>query len=868
MTDYLVQYGDTVLSKHPGADRQYIIAPARISPSWGLKTNLNFLRYNFNLPNNADIFHVFVFGALSPYNVGMIPTVNQWVSAKAHANATSLLIDIYTTEGLHIPLHRSYFLRTTDNNLFLAVASLNTMPTVKTSKVFVRWRSSLWFDKTGAVPYDQGIITDGLTVSDVTSFYNFQLKWVNDKALNPNGALAYVNGYHVSDISQGNSKVGDTVEYIVDRSVKEVISIPLSTLPTFISTLDGVDKRLFYRDGYGDTVDYLDDVDFFLLNESQGIYYHKNGVDAVRQVTHRDYALKETFISSLLGTDPAWIDRSKITVKCLVRYSDFENGVPYGENRLNELFKLPLDKRLKAMVGEEAGVDQWTASKLESSAYSKIMGMSLNDITRSIVTEAMGYHAIASLVSDTPVRVAISTGTRWIRLPISCIDSVTVYEYDDEGMLLGYYSQLGSFDYLVRNQGTVCCEIYGGVATTADYTDYSGDGFTIVDGVEYRFYMASMIGGVVQNDWKDVTGDTTKYVVTGNVVTWLVDLALYKVAVRKSNHFFTKDFLLSYRDRALVFSVLSNVDSDLLVSPIEGLVELPFGEVDVFLNGRILVENVDYFINWPEIGIVNKEYLHQDTVMQTVTVRGRGFVRKDMSRYMPKDVGWTIDHSLSVDTSFNLRDEMVSRISVDGQIYLKDELTWGEGSIGSIIVPNGKPYQVMIPYIDLSQFIDTDTIDLRTQDEALDTKIEDYLSVVIPQIPPTTPNPVSGWYKVFSPFCTKLIYDMLDGVLNMNEFTAEYTLDWLKDRLKGYTWLLDYDPCVIGYNTDYVEVHPHPESDVISLTIYQYRLLQRAITVFLQDKITLNRSLVIVEEGFEHYQVDHPHPYRTWDQVE
>ena len=86
--------------------------------------------------------------------------------------------------------------------------------------------------------------------------------------------------------------------------------------------------------------------------------------------------------------------------------------------------------------------------------------------------------------------------------------------------------------------------------------------------------------------------------------------------------------------------------------------------------------------------------------------------------------------------------------------------------------------------------------------------------------------------------------------------------------MRGYDWLLKYDPALKAeVDLRYVIIHPHPEKLPIHVNIYQYRLLHRVIEVMLDGKVDISRDLVVVEEGFEHYAVDHPHPHRTWESV-
>lgn len=141
-----------------------------------------------------------------------------------------------------------------------------------------------------------------------------------------------------------------------------------------------------------------------------------------------------------------------------------------------------------------------------------------------------------------------------------------------------------------------------------------------------------------------------------------------------------------------------------------------------------------------------------------------------------------------------------------------------------------------------------DTYTLRGISELIDKEVSDYLSIKLPEVVEGTPSPAPAWYTVFSPLCSKLIYDMLLGILPMDEFSGEYSDQYVRERLRGYDWILPYDPAIRGVNENYVVIHPHPETDPVELSLNQYRLLGRVIDVFLGGKVDFSRYTVIVEE--------------------
>lgn len=874
-TDFLVDYVYRNIWCSPEMDRQHIVSPGRITREWGIYANVRIGFREYNLPTVRTYYHVFVIGDLPPFLVGMEELRHKWVSARAHAVSTSLLIDIYLGNGRRIPANRCFFLYTREGSLVLAVEDMPGIGAIGTSPVYVRWRSNTWFDSQNAVGIDAGIEMEGYTYVDNNSFYAFQQKWRAASTRKPGYAMAYVNGRRVKDLNTVTCKLGDILEYVHDASVKEVVEFKVRDLKAFTSTMDAKDKYLIARTGMGTVIDYLDDVDFFLLNypnanSCTGLYYHQNQKDAVRMVTHRDYSLVTAYIQSMIGTEPTWNLQQDIRVEVVVRHGGYRRPLVKNAQRIDELYRLSHARRISAMIGTTATVSVWKAANLEASAYCKAMGVENGQMTRALARDALGYHAASRLVGDLPQKLPLSALKRWLKLPWNAVKKGTIFEYNASGLLLGWYPHDYSLEYLVENSAAMYFEAITGEADAEDYTLYDVINYVTDEAVDYRYYTCTVWNGIPRNDWVDVTGDTTVYEVVNGVVRWKIDPTLKKPAMRCDTKTYIKDFELSYRDRALAFSIISKetmvvADDD---TDLEAMVEIPFGQVDVFLNGRTLTEDLDYYIDWPEVCIVNKEY-RLDGQTQYVTVRGRGFCDKTFKREGPVDRGFIAHNALSKNSRFNLHDDIVARVAIGGQLFSRDEVTWAEdGKTLPATIKNGVPYQVTTPIIPMRGLTSMDTYAFRAKSLAVDKEIEDYLSLYLPQNPGTLPNPIPAWYRVCSPLCTKLIYDMLDGVINMNEFKEEYSLEWLRERLRGYDWLLKYDPALRDdVDERYVIIHPHPEFGAIHLNVYQYRLLDRAIQVMLNNRVSIARDLVIVEEGFEHDSVDHPHPYALLESV-
>lgn len=85
---------------------------------------------------------------------------------------------------------------------------------------------------------------------------------------------------------------------------------------------------------------------------------------------------------------------------------------------------------------------------------------------------------------------------------------------------------------------------------------------------------------------------------------------------------------------------------------------IPPRRLDVWLNGHPLIEGLDYHVNWPEVVVVNKQYLTSDE-NQLIDIRGQGFCAADLKPEPPREFGFVEHGYLSKDRQYNVRDDKV-----------------------------------------------------------------------------------------------------------------------------------------------------------------------------------------------------------------
>lgn len=864
VSDLLVKHAYSNVWSGPRQDTQYIITPSRVTTRRGVLGKVSLGLMDYNLPTMSNRYSVFVLGDIPPFMIGMREYLDQWVTAEAHCNSNSLLIDVYNQDGVKYPLHLTYFLHTRGGQTAIAIRHIPKGFDVSKGDVFIRWRSAAWFE--GIVPAspDQGITVRGMLVKTNPELQNM-VTHLGQMLVRPGHTMVFKNGRRIRRINTTTVQYGDYVEVVHDGSVREVIEIPLNDLPMFDSILDNKTKYLLSQVGYGSTIDYVDDVDIHILNYStanvyDGVYYHHNHVDSHRNVTHRDLSIPTAYVNGIINKNTGWIDRSKLKVEIIIRHSGFIRPLVYTANRLFELFKLPHQKRMEAMVGESATLPEWNAVYLENHAYVSIMGKSETPVTVDGVVEAYGYNAISGILGK--VTHKINEGQKWLDLPIVYFEGATVYEYNALGDLLEFNTVDHSSKYPIQNPVTRYVEVYPGIGGGNMGTVFDLRVMEIPPTVEHRAYITDKWADSEYGSWVDVTGDNTKYTLIDGVLRWIVDERIYKTAVRTDREFMAMDFDIERRDKTLVFTIVAD-GLTIGRGPLTGWLEIPPSEIDVFLNNRMLVEGIDYHVRWPEICIVNKSHL-VSSLKQTVHIRARGFCNEAGLHSVPKERGFVYDRMIGKRGKYHSRADKVNVIHLGGKVFTYEEMFNPDGTAKVLPIGyDGLPYQIRHPFTPMLEYTGTSRVTLESTAKSLDDRMENYITDVLNIPGESDLSTISDPYIVVSPVANKLLHDLLDGVFPIDEFKLDYSLDFLLDKLKRYEWLLGYDPCIIGYDKDFVVIHPHGYNQPIELNIYQYRIMDKAVKHMLNDRVSMDRNLVIVEEGFEHDTRYHPHPRRV-----
>lgn len=858
MFDHIADYALKNVWCTPGQDAQAILKMPRLSPRMGIWNKIEVMRVVYSLPEKNVRFHVFTLSQLNPLILGLTSVDREWVSFADACTNETLIADLYVASGLQFPRHQCWYYVTEDKNVLVAVKEQTRIPVdLGVEDLFIRVYSNAYFNTDRADGAYDYVKVVGKTVKTTDDILDLQNKF-NDLKQKPGLVYAFVNGYHVSGIDLFTTQLGDVVEYVFDGSVYRVLDFPINELNAYTSEIDSKQKFLLHSPEGSDTIDFEDDIDVFLYspaanNRFKALYFHRNKEDALRNVTHADYGLAIPYVEAMAATQ-GWEDINELRVRLHVRKAGWKRPLVFEANRIKELYKMSSEDVLKAMVGVDSTVSPWRAEKLEGSAYCAVMrfrgSVTVNstDLPKEMVQDCFGYNSLAKYLGDTPVRPYESSDQMIAAVPVGLQVSSTAYEYDTNGYLIDWYNHIQGSAYPLRNPDAKLVEMIGGKAGRRLDEFYGLAAVPYDPAVDYRMYLCKIESGRPNNNWEDVTG-SDKYSIAGGAVVWHVDLTRWYPMVRGNRNFLAYSIELMADFGRLKFSLTTEQVREGTVQ--DYVMQIPMGELDLWLNKRHLTEGLDYIVKFPEIVIINKKYLDDPmNKPQRIDVRFTGFCKSDFTREKIADTGFINHGLLSNNDRFDLRDDRVQMIVVDGALRHRDELKFAETDTG-VTVPdasNGAPYMIRDIIVQMRGLVKDSTYTLREKAQLVDKEVTDYLSMRLPGPTFENPSAIPQLYPVYSPFLSYILFGLLRGVVDpTNKIRQHYNDADVYTLCREFENLLPYDPTQEGneLSSDYVAIHPHHLNVVVEVDLYQYRFLLRVIKLYLKDKVSLTNFVSI-----------------------
>lgn len=860
---------------NPGQDKQFVWKLVNLRPNYSIRNDLLTPYERIPLPTTDEYYHVYQIGKMNPKLLGMPNIIRRWMSFAYLMKEHRLFSDLYTISGIQFPRGHSYVWFTPTGNMIIAVKENRRIEALYEKDLYLRVYSNAFF-KTARSNNRRDIIHKQITVTDNNQVLLFQRE-INDLLDEKGGYPFYfVNGRFVNNISIVTVEEHDVAEFILDPSIKRMVEFDITEQPMFHSELDEMNKYiLHYNDDNVNTIEYMDDVDGYMIDpitstRFMGVHYHKNHRAWLRMLTHRDYSVPVSRFMEFVEvhqTDPRhqinpsrwredkWTTPVGKKLRLYIRDSGYERPLVPEANRIQELYRLEQRDIVRAFMETHGTVDVWKAANLEVSSYIRLMGMKSNDLIpllhnideitterkrelEELVGDAYGYHAAASLLADTPSKVYMDNGLRFVDLAYEHHNDATIFEYDKDGLLIDYHYHTFGRRWQVVSPACVLVETMTGRGHFRTVTHEGTTDVPIEFGFNYRVYIKEKQFNTIVGDWIDITHRDDRHEwgffdPSTDTWRWTKPANQFHGAVRVDNEFLCYKLSLMRSDGHLRFTVehetrnaAGNWGSE--------TVDIPYGQLDVFMNGRQLAETIDYQVIWPEIVVNNIEYLNSDDVQHFV-VRMSGFAQDPNSRLEKTELGFVRHGILSNNQRFDIHTNKIRRIVVDGRYMHKDDVVFDEQEKNYVIdgIRNGSPYFIQTPPVVFRDVYVSDYL-ARKKDDEIDRQVSNFLTEHYDLRQHTDPNYITRKYQVFSVFANKLLHDLRVGWFYPPGIEGNYSHHDIRKWCEPYEWLLPYDLCNTEFDTFHLNIRPHWEAQPVGIDAFKYQFYYRALETYLR----------------------------------
>ena len=890
----------------PNQDNQSIVRPDRVTPFGGARNYVSVFREDINLPTKNERYHAYVIGQVSEHILNL-PFYEwydktKWTNMADYCKESKMLFQFYTVKGIMIPLTHVFFTVTLNKNLIFVVKEDLSIPwDMNVENITFRTYKNAVFN----LPV-QGTLPETVDITYLKVLRQSQRQQLNDfyrKYSNKTGKVfTYVNGFIVKDPLSHPILENDIVEMIYDSTIVKSIEMRINQIPTFQSIKDGIRKYLFTHDkSYKKNLfEYFDDCDFYLSiypdktpSLYKGVVIHRNDESNIRQVTNCDFSISSNLVKEMI-LNYDFIDQQlgQLVFQVYYRKQYKEKKFPYVHNRLHELNKLPFRNRIAALTGARSNIPEWRADVLENSDLMNLVSLDKPICDLERVQNVYGYNA-ATWYTAKSVHPAkdfkLDGTTRYVEVPYSFRPASTIFEYDETGKLLGWY-RLGNFrQYPIKDPKTHYVEFIGGIGTRQPHHYYgnASEDYIIPDiKAEYRFYGCDEnLASTIDHDlttWEDVTGRVLPLInqdpVNGTTTIRIEakynkpsdTRPMYEMTNKKFVFRTDRDFLCREVDVNIVKNTLSftlmqaywDEDEDKVK---EQPVKIPYGYLDVFLNGHALIENVDYFVDFPKVYIINKGCINQSTLKQKILYRMYAFpdtkthinqANQEVTHLTGitnanRQVGYVNNSMLSRNNRWDILEEKNLLIKVGNGIIAKEDLGFSED--GSVIpkrtdVLEGKPYEIQDVISGKTDAYVKDSYKFKEEAEELDKRISDYMTQFFKDKPFNSNPPIQGLYKLYSPFLSRLLYDFVNNQVSFPNIEGRYLDQEVIDFVEqNYHSFFKIEPAfrLDEISLKHCTIHPTYKDSITTIGYHQMRLLKAILRIYYRNSIEVSHFVRI-----------------------
>ena len=792
MTNVIDEYLRNNLWANPKGDWQFPIMPELISPSQGYRGYFILNNTRFNLPDNNSYYNAYSAGRLNPELIRLLLNNNMWTSFDEIINNYNMYSSAYTDDGITLLRSDVYYAFGKNKTLIILVRRNNNFNlNYENLNIGVRFYAPVYLEQnqslySGSFSCVSKNITNNQYLNDVQTFYN---------SYPENSVSVFINGY-LNSIN--NVTIGSSVDIIYDPVYKSTYSRLLNTLPVFYSNLDKSRKYLFHIDPENiNEIDFISNIDFYLIgynsNSSYGLYLHRNIISNIRNVSFHDYSIETSNVQNLMINISNLVENPTFEIVAKVRKSPFGQNLLNTDNDLLNLYKIQSDK--ESLFAGKNSVSIFNASNLESSDIMQYVSSYQSQLDQFNSLEVAGYNSITNAICSPLVNV----GSEPILIPECFTPGFTAFEFSN-GLLNLTSSNSNNGSYSVINSTTDKVLFLNGVPTNNPndiYKSWLGGNISISTQYDYRVY------GFNGQNWLDVTNEIPVQEVSGSNILSYIN-GYEELLIKTSEYIYVVSAEVNVQNTALFYEL-----NDPYMEAI------PYGALDVFLNGYYLNYLIDYILIGNIVYITNLEKININNINNLLIV-GYSFCNQDLS--IPNYNNIKVYENLP---EFN-NDHYYPHITiVNNQIYDNQTFTEPYYEVNNKLIP-----------VSLRYFYNLDTLTLL--EDSLENKPKmDVMESLYNEFKPIDILPNKK--PILSVFLNTILNNAIQGEFN-NFIYTDYSKSDILFLLFSWSKLFSSDPL---FNDDILseQYEIFGTFNTIDVNKYVYDFFVHVLEVYKSDKL-------------------------------
>lgn len=893
-------------------DFQHNIQMVRITPDGGVLKQYPLLWDILLVPNEKlkAYYHFYQIGQVPPELLDVLKKENRWVILDDFNKLNNILVDVYSTTGQIIPRDHVFISFIYNKNLVMAVrvnrkldfgtkvktflnqSTVREPYTLDNQDLIVRFYSNAWFNdpeyRLNTNKEKQPIIFQYRKITNQTDWNGLYKGYHELLKENPEyqkRIVWYRDGFMINNpTGMPADAIGSHFGWMFDDSFFYQETRRLRHLPAFISEIDLKRRKYIFLTELNDgLIHYWDDIDFYVINHviNKGVYLNRSAKHCIRQLTHNAFSIDADVVESYIKLHEWLGNIDQCSIKIMVRQGGRKNGVLNQTNRLKELYLLPREQLLNAMINSQSLVPEWKASQLEQSDYIRLVSADANQLTNEIVADAYGYHGLVENFAN-PLWVINEPINK---LPINPVmrdidrNTKTAYRcywiYNKAGVLVDWFNISDTHaDIELREVSKIKPTDIGyiecfnmRISKTTPFLIVDNDikdwdleqyGFKCFGGYTGDSHGFSSTNIPVWDDLTDMNGSLYTYTPStkGNKprLDWnwglLSQANLYPMVFIPKLMFVYQTQISTNNGR---FSIIPKFDFNYGNNThSQRPMNIPMGSHDVFVNGMSLIEGIDYIKVGHEF-IINTVAYHRmghGDKTATVVIRFYGFSNeKTDGNWKPNEIGFVKGGRLSIDGVYGIHRGKSNRIILGGLIRDADEFMTGENNSGKLAPIDGQPYSIQDYIVPTENIVkDRNVHKLYVKDREVEKRVSDYLSGLIAENTPNFKHVHIQRYKLVSPVISAIITDMAIAGSSFAQLRDNFDDEDIESIFQNYKRYLAFDPCTLDLDDNYVMIEPHAYSTNIAITKSQYVFLERLNDLYLHRKVNLSHNVEIKKD--------------------